>query len=237
MSDSGATEGGDAGVDAAADAVTTPATLLESHPETAYFWGRVVGDGELRPDCVVVRTADERAARRLAAVAGAERVDHRIRRREYAHDTTLTRAEDEYTVQVFGDLAERAGAAFGLPFDGAPGGYRFAAFAGHERQLLRGLVEGCGTICYKESADALGLSFVADDRRLLETAQSLLGAAPAGDPAESLSETASGGYWFGVADDAVAEVGRWLYDGSEDSGLFAPSRRRKLRRCLDRVEG
>ncbi|NHN47818.1 cobalamin biosynthesis protein [Halostella sp. JP-L12] len=211
-----------------------PDDMLAAHPETAYFWGRVAADGDLESDCVTVRTNDETAARRLAAIAGAEQVDRRILEREYAHDTSITRTEDEYAVQVFGDLADRAGAALGLPVDGEPGGYRFGAFADHDRQLLRGLLEGCGTVCFKSDDGAVGVSFIHEDRRLLETVQSLLDDAPVdapyGDPAE-----ASSGHWFGVDDDAVPDLGPWLYDGSEETGLFAPSRRRKLRRSLDRL--
>ena len=211
-----------------------PDDMLAAHPETAYFWGRVAGDGDLESDCVTVRTNDETAARRLAAVAGAEQVDRRILEREYAHDTSITRTEDEYTVQVFGDLADRAGAALGLPVDGDPGGYRFGAFADHDRQLLRGLLEGCGTVCFKSDDQAVGVSFVHEDRRLLETVQSLLDGLPVDAPHGDLAE-ASSGYWFGVDDDAVPDLGPWLYDGSEDTGLFAPSRRRKLRQSLDRI--
>jgi hypothetical protein len=211
-----------------------PDDLLAAHPETAYFWGRVAGDGDLDSDCVTVRTTDETAARRLAAIAGAEQVDRRILEREYAHDTSITRTEDEYTVQVFGDLADRAGAALGLPVDGDPGGYRFGAFADHDRQLLRGLLEGCGTVCFKSDDGAVGLSFVHEDRQLLQTVQSLLGDLPMDAPCGDVSE-ASSGYWFGVDDDAVPDVGPWLYDGSEETGLFAPSRRRKLRQSLDRI--
>ncbi|MFQ3320450.1 MAG: hypothetical protein ACI80F_002533, partial [Natronomonas sp.] len=57
--------------------------------------------------------------------------------------------------------------------------------------------------------------------------------APCGD----LSETASGGYWFGVDDDAAPAFGEWVYEGSENTGLFAPSRRRKLRRSVEQAEG
>jgi hypothetical protein len=211
----------------------TPDTLLDAHPETAYFWGRVAGDGELADDCVTVRASDETAARRLAALAGAEQVDHRIVEREYAHDSSITRTDDEFTLQVFGELAERVSAALGLPYDGDPGGYRFGAFADHDRQLLRGLLEGCGTICYKSSADAVGLSFVHDDRQLLRTIQRLLADAPVDAPTDELSETSSGGYWFGIDETAAPVVGPWFYEGSEDTGLFAPSRRRKLRRSLE----
>jgi hypothetical protein len=212
----------------------TPDDMLGRHPETAYFWGRVVGDGDLTDDCVTVRAGDETAARRLASVAGAETVDHRILDREYAHNSAITRTEDEYAVQVFGDLAERAGASLGLPVDGQPGGYRLDVFEGQSRQLLRGLFEGCGTVCFKSDAGAVGLSFVHEDRRLLERVRSLLAAAPVDAPTDEPAE-ASSGYWFGVDDDAVPDLGPWLYEGSEASGLFAPSRRRKLRQSLDRA--
>lgn len=215
----------------------TPADMLESHPETAYFWGRVVGDGELTSDCVTVRAGHETAARRLAAIAGAEQVDHRIVEREYAHDTSVTRTSDEYTIQVFGPLADRAGAALGLPIDGDAGGYRLDALADHDRQLLRGLLEGCGTICFKSDAGAVGLSFVHDDRAVLERIDGLLADLPVDAPTGEIGETSSGGYWFGVADEAVPELGPWLYEGSEASGLFDPERRRKLTRSLEQAEG
>ncbi|MFB6101496.1 MAG: cobalamin biosynthesis protein [Haloplanus sp.] len=212
-----------------------PSNLLASHPETAYFWGRVVGDGDLTADCVTVRTNDETAAERLAAIAGARVTDERIVERDYAHDTSITRPEEEFTVQVFGDLADRASAAFGLPLDGAPGGYRLDTFADHRRQLLRGLLEGCGTVCFKSSAGAVGVSFVHDDHRLLERIDGLLDAVPVDAPTGEVAESSSGGYWFGVDDDAVPSFGPWLYTGSEASGLFAPSRRAKLLRSLDRA--
>lgn len=219
--------------------IGAPPTLLSAHPETAYFWGRVVADGELVDDCVTVRTNDETAARRLAAIAGGARVDRRIREREYAHDASLTRAEDEYTVQVFGDLAERAGAALGLPVGGEPGGYRLDVFGEYDRPLLRGVLEGCGAVCYRSSAGAVGVSFVHEDRRLLETVRERLSSLPvdADVDAGPIEEASSGDYWFGLDDDAVPTVGPWLYGGSDDTGLFAPSRRRKLLRSVERVEG
>jgi hypothetical protein len=214
-----------------------PSNLLASHPETAYFWGRVLGDGDLTGDCVTVRTNDETAARRLASIAGAEQVDRRIVDREYAHDTSITRTESAFTVQVFGDLADRAAAAFGLPRDGDPGGYRLDTFAADERELCRGLLEGCGTICFKADAGTVGLSFVADERRLLERLRGRLDALPIDAPTGDIAATSAGGYWFGIADEAVPTVGPWLYDGAEETGLFAPSRRRKLRRSLDQADG
>ncbi|MCG1003699.1 MULTISPECIES: hypothetical protein [Halobacterium] len=216
--------------------VDAPASALAAHPETAYFWGHVAGAGRLTDSCVTVETSDEDAADKLAAIAGGERTGHRVEEREYAHDTSVTRREDEYTVQVFGGLAARAAAAFGLPLDGDAGGYRLDAFRDHPRHLLRGLVESCGTVCFKSSSGTVGLSFVHEDRALLDAIRSLLDDAPVDAPYGEVSE-ASSGYYFSVEDDAVPELGAWLYEDSEASGLFAPSRRRKLRRSLEQSEG
>lgn len=216
--------------------VDIPPDLLASHPETAYFWGRVAGDGELENACVTLRATDETAARRLAGIAGGASIDRRIREREYAHDTSITRTENEFTVQVFGDVAERAAGALGLPIDEEPGGYRFEAL-GHDRTLLRGLLESCGAICYKSSADAVGLSFVHGDEQLLETIRSLLAKIAVAAPTGELAEASSGGYWFGVEDHAVPALGRWIYADCGETGLFAPNRRRKLMKSIEQADG
>lgn len=216
---------------------SAPDDLLAGRPETAYFWGRVAGDGDVTESAVELRTTDEKAARRLAAVAGAERVDCGTSERDYAHDTAVTRTEDEYTVQVFGEtLSDRAGAALGLPLDDQPGGYRFDAFADHDRQLVRGLLEGCGTVCFKRSSGAVGISFAHEDRTLVETIRRLVDRASVGVPTDEVSEASSGRYWFGVDDAAAARFGEWVYDGAEESGLFSPKRRRKLERSLERAD-
>jgi hypothetical protein len=222
-----------------------PSDLLDARPETAYFWGRVVGDGEATADGVTVRTNDEAAAERLAAIAGADPgetdTDHERVTRAYAHDASITRREDSYTVQVHGSIGDLAAAALGLPFEGDPGGYRLDALAEYDRQLLRGLVEGCGTVCFKSDAGTVGISFVADDRKLLERIGGLLDSADVEAPYGEIAETSSGGYWFGLDDAAAPAFGAWLYEGcGEDRPasreLFAPSRRRKLERSLQQAE-
>jgi hypothetical protein len=213
--------------------------LLEATPGTAYFWGRVAGDGELTGDRVTVRTGDGTAADALAAIAGAGRTshDHRVAARESAHDASIVRYEDEYRLKVFGPPAERAGAALGLPIDGHPGGYRFEAFADYRPQLVRGLLEACGTVCFRESSGSVGVSFVHGEA-LLRTVRSLLDAAEPDVPTDDLSEASSGDYWFGLADDAdVAAFARWVYGGSERSGLYSAARRQKLQRSVERATG
>lgn len=212
--------------------------LLAASSTTAYFWGRVAGDGDLTRDRVTVRAGDGHAAAALAAVAGAERPDGRVAARESAHDASVVRFEDEYELVVDGAPAERAGAALGLPVDGQPGGYRFDAFAAHRGPLVRGLLEACGTVCFRESSASVGVSFVHDDRRLLETVRSLLADADPHAPTDDLAERSSGGYWFGLADEAdAADFARWVYAGSDASGLYAADRRRKLRRSVERATG
>ncbi|RDI70261.1 cobalamin biosynthesis protein [Halopelagius longus] len=228
--------------DSAAEAPTPDPVedLLSATAATAYFWGRVAGDGELTRDCVTVRTEDGTSADALAAVAGAGRTEneHRVAARESAHDASIVRFEDEYELQVFGAPAGRAGAALGLPIDGQPGGYRFDTFSDHRAQLVRGLLEACGTVCFRESSASVGVSFVHDDETLLRTVRSLLDAAEPHVPTDDLSETSSGGYWFGLADDAdTAAFAEWVYDGSDETGLYSAERRRKLRRSVERATG
>ena len=212
-----------------------PSDLLESHPDTAYFWGHAAGAGAISSDTLTVETTDDACAERLAAIAGGGAVDYDRIERPYAHDTDLTKAEDEYTVTVSGGIVAQGSAAFGLPTDGGDGGYRFDALSDHSRQLLRGLVESCGTVCFKSSAGAVGVSFVHDDRALLETVDRLLEECPVDAPTGEISATAAGGYWFGIDDDAAGAFGEWVYDGSDRRDLFAPTRRRKLEQSLERA--
>ena len=214
-----------------------PADLLAGHPATAYLWGHVAGSGEVTDEGLEVVTNDEESAEVLAAIAGGEFADleRETTTREYAHDTSITRTEEEYTVSIDGsDLYGQSG-PLGLPVDGR-GNYRFSAFSGHKRELLRGLLEGCGTVCFKSSSGTVGISFVADDRELLEVIDELLADCSVEAPTGDISETSSGGYWFGLEDAAAPDFGEWVYGDSEETGLYAPSRRRKLRRSLEQAE-
>ncbi|MDJ1430569.1 cobalamin biosynthesis protein [Halostagnicola sp. A-GB9-2] len=227
--------------------IEVPADPLASHPASAYLWGHIAGSGDVGDDTVEVVTNDEASANVLAAIAGGE-IDHETNSREYAHDASITRTEDEYTLEIgssetaSGDTVRETDDALfgrrstlGLPVDGR-GNYRFSAFSSHERELLRGILEGCGTICFKSKSETVGISFVHDDEALLELTRELIEDCPIEAPMGELSETSSGGYWFGVDDAAAPEFGTWLYEDCEETGLYAPSRERKLRKSLEQAE-
>ncbi|MFU8869677.1 cobalamin biosynthesis protein [Natronococcus sp.] len=227
--------------------IEIPADPLAGHPASAYFWGHVAGSGDVSDSGIEVVTNDETSARVLAAVAGGD-LEHETTSREYAHDASITRTEDEYTLSIGGDGSEgdedtddgdtgllgRSG-ALGLPVDGR-GNYRFGAFSSHDRELLRGLLEGCGTICFKSSSGTVGISFVHDDADLLELIRALIEDCPVDATVGELSATSSGGYWFGIDDDDAPAFGTWLYEDCEETGLYAPSRRRKLERSLEQAK-
>ncbi|QLG47535.1 cobalamin biosynthesis protein [Natrinema halophilum] len=220
-----------------------PSDPLAGHAATAYFWGHVAGSGDVTDDSIEVVTNDEESAHVLASIAGGN-LEHDTTTRDYAHDTSITRTEDEYTLSIGcdggesgekedGDLLGRSG-ALGLPVD-SRGNYRFGAFSNYDRELLRGLLEGCGTICFKSKSGTVGISFVHDDRELLELARNLIAECPIETPVGDLSEASSGGYWFSVDDGAAPAFGTWLYENCEETGLFAPSRRRKLEKSLEQA--
>jgi hypothetical protein len=215
---------------------TTPDDMLARHPETAYFWGHVAGNGRVSERSIEIEVADGDAARRLSAIAGGGTVDHRIAEREFAHDTAVTRRADEYTVQIVDPtLAANAAAALGLPVGSDPGGDRFDALRDHRPELRRRLGESGGVVCFRESSAAVGISFVHDDARLLKRIRTTLDAT--GFDSEEPQPSSSGGHWFGIADGDTAAFGEWVYEGSGDSGLFATGRRRKTLRSVERAAG
>ncbi len=225
----------------------TPRTddLLAPTPETAYFWGRVAGDGELTAEHVTVRAGDETAVDALAAIAGidagGDRADHRVTARQSAHDASVIRHEEAYElrIRIPPSFAERTTDALGISVaTDSRGELRFDRFDEHRQQLVRGLLEACGTICFRESSASVGVSFVHEERQLLEMLRSLLDRSDPSIPTDGLSDSSSGGYWFGLGDDAdPATFARWVYDESDASGLYAADRRRKLRRSVERATG
>ncbi|ELZ80297.1 hypothetical protein C455_05486 [Haloferax larsenii JCM 13917] len=227
----------DTDIDTETDIDVDPADdLLKSAPETAYLWGHVAGSGDIEPETATIHTNDETCANRLVAIAGGGDIDKQETAYPYAHNTSVTRRKDEYLVAVEGAVVANATGAFGLPVGDDAGGYRFDVFEDTRKQLLRGLLESCGTVCFKSSSGTVGISFVHDDRNLLERIDHLLDSCPVDAPTGDISETSSGGYWFGIDDDAAGDFGTWVYDGSDETNLFAPTRRQKLTRSLEEAE-
>ena len=74
--------------------VGVPDDLLAGHPATAYFWGRVAGNGDIERDRLTVTTNDEAAAETLSEIVGSE-IDHEQTTRDYAHNTDITKTEEE----------------------------------------------------------------------------------------------------------------------------------------------
>ncbi len=84
---------------------------------------------------------------------------------------------------------------------------------------------------FKSDDEAVGISFVHDDERLLRTIQTLLDRCPVDAP------TAKFGDFVG-ATGSVSTTTRhpsrhWVYDGSDETNLFAPTRRQKLQKALN----
>lgn len=210
--------------------------LAEASPETAYFWGYVAGDGSVDSEEITLTAPDETVAERLAEIAGSGSVESETTEREYLHDTEITRVEESFEVHVSGDF-RTAPEEFGLPIDGESSAAddNFGDLEDFERPLLRGIVESSGTVCFKSSTGTVGLSFVHESRALLQRVQHLLDSLPVATPTGEIDD-ASSGYWFGVEDDAVPEVGPEIYASCDEKNLYAPTRRRKLRRSLDQAE-
>jgi len=76
--------------------IEVPSDPLAGHAASAYFWGHVAGSGDISDDSIEVVTNDEASAEVLAAIAGGD-LEHETTTRDYAHDTSITRTEDEYT--------------------------------------------------------------------------------------------------------------------------------------------
>lgn len=217
--------------------------LSEPSPETAYFWGYVAGDGTVDSDGLTLTAPDETVAERLAEIAGSGddsggghgNIESETTEREYLHDTEITRTEESFEVHISGEF-EAVAEQFGVPVgEATDGSYDFGDLADFERPLLRGIVESSGTVCFKSSSGTVGLSFVHESRALLQRVQELLDSLPVDTPTGEVDD-ASSGYWFGVDDDAVPTVGPEIYTGSDENDLFAPTRRRKLRRSLDQAD-
>jgi len=167
----------------------------------------VAGSGDISDDSIEVVTNDEASAEVLAAIAGGD-LEHETTTRDYAHDTSITRTEtstrSRSAVRGRGGRHQRLRPARAQRRSSLRWPWELPL-----RRVLElrsgtasGLLEGCGTICFKSSSGTVGISFVHDDEELLEFARELIASAPS-MLRWATSRNILGGYWFGVDDDAA----------------------------------
>ena len=103
----------------------------------------------------------------------------------------------------------------------------FEVFRPEQRHLERGILEGCGTLCYKKSTHGMGISFTSHDRDGLET---LRNEVQKHHPCLPILKTERGSHWFSIEDRATKSYAEWLYGNPTDP--HSPSRKRKLQQVL-----
>lgn len=107
----------------------------------------------------------------------------------------------------------------------------FDTFRVDQSHLERGILEGCGTLCYKKSTRGMGISFTSFDRSWLTA---LRGEVQRRHPCLAIQTTERGSHWFGIEDQATKSYADWLY--GDPAAPHSPSRRRKLQQVLGALE-
>jgi hypothetical protein len=101
----------------------------------------------------------------------------------------------------------------------------------HDQQHLeRGILEGCGTLCYKKSTRGIGISFTSLD---LEWLSDLRAEVVKHHPCGSIAKTERGSHWFSIEDDATRSYADWLY--GDPTAPHSRTRRRKLQQVLGQI--
>ena len=107
----------------------------------------------------------------------------------------------------------------------------FEAFRRDQSHLERGILEGCGTLCYKKSTRGMGISFTSFDHDWLK---SLREEVQKHHPCTPIQKTERGSHWFGIEAPATKPYADWLY--GDPAAPHSPSRRRKLQQVLGELE-
>lgn len=108
-----------------------------------------------------------------------------------------------------------------------PLGALFEAFRREQSDLERGILEGCGTLCYRKSTRGIAISFTSFQRGWLEV---LRGEVQNHHPCLPIRGTERGSHWFGIKEEAARQYADWLY--GDPAAPHSPSRRRKLLQVL-----
>ncbi|MDY6775834.1 MAG: hypothetical protein SV253_07140 [Halobacteria archaeon] len=184
--------------------------------EYAYAWGYAVGSRGVEDGEIEFEVKHRETAEKLADILGGE-ADPVTRERENAH------RDVEGEERVY-EVSAKTDADFHDDIE------RLKSFVddGYEKVSLRGLLESCGTICYKKSTKSLGVSFSTPSHRLTTTIQDLI------EPdfeTGHIERASSGNYWFSVED--VDDFADYVYE--DKANLYSPPRHDKLEGCREQV--
>lgn len=106
----------------------------------------------------------------------------------------------------------------------------FDRYRSHQPHLERGILEGCGALCYKKSTCGIGISFTSFNREWLAALRAEI---EKHHPCGSIAKTERGSHWFSVEDEATRSYADWLY--GDPAAPHSRSRRRKLRQVLGQI--
>ena len=103
----------------------------------------------------------------------------------------------------------------------------FDRFRSYQSHLERGILEGCGTLCYKKSTRGMGISFTSFDPKWLEYLREEVSRH---HPSGPIQKTERGSRWFGIEENAAKSYADWLY--GDPNAPHSKARRRKLQQIL-----
>ncbi|NKE70736.1 hypothetical protein [Candidatus Manganitrophus noduliformans] len=106
----------------------------------------------------------------------------------------------------------------------------FDRYRPDQPHLERGILEGCGTLCYKKSTRGIGISFTSFDPEWLSALRDEI---RKHHPCGPIAETARGSRWFSIEDEATRSYADRLY--GDPAAPHSRTRRRKLRRVLGQI--
>ena len=175
------------------------------------------------PGQPVIRHRDkevmEEAAKWLSAACERRKIPHvRLHHPEQA----LHGMEEEISLLLPPEIIREIDAPLKEIFD------RFRPF---QADLERGILEGCGTLCYKKSTRSMGISFTSFDRRWLEA---LRREVLQHHPCDPIKKTERGSYWFSIDEAVTRSYADWLY--GDPNTPHSHARRRKLQQVLGQLK-
>ena len=106
----------------------------------------------------------------------------------------------------------------------------FDRYRNLQPHLERGILEGCGTLCYKKTIRGIGISFTSFDRGWLSDLREEI---QKHHPCGSMAKSERGSHWFSIEDEATRPYADWLY--GDPAAPHSKARRRKLQQVLGEI--